>query len=111
MAPGVSDGLPFSVAARHERLDEERDVVLPLAEGRQGNRDHAEAVIQVLAEAPSATIRFRSAFVAATRGRRADGLDRADGRELALLEDAQGLPASEGPCRSRRRRWFRRRPP
>ena len=78
--------------ARDERLDEEGNVLLPVAQRRQRDGDDAEAVIEVLAEL---SLRHEARQVRVRRRDDAhvgaDRLDGADRQELALLEDAQEL--------------------
>src|SRR5690606_34770065 len=70
----------------------ERDVVAPLAERRDVERDDVEAVVQV---APEGALAHLVLEVAVRRGDDADvdgdGLRRADGHDLALLERAEQL--------------------
>src|SRR5450756_1981263 len=87
------DGLAvLGRGSREERLHEKWHVVAALAKRGKRNRDDAEAVEEVLAEAPlgherrSRSARGRDdAHVGVLR------LDRAHGQELALLQDAQEL--------------------
>ena len=92
---GVTDGtaLPFSDAARASSVSTRSGHVLAaLAERRERDRDDAEAVEEILAEASlgdeprQVGVRGRDdAHVGVLR------LDRAHGQELALLQDAQEL--------------------
>ena len=80
------------VEARDEPLDEERDVLGPAPERRQGQPDDVQAEVEVLAEAPVHHLRRE---VAVGRGEDPDvGLHRLDGAErrvLPLLKHPQKL--------------------
>src|SRR5258708_20954605 len=75
-----------------EVLDEERNVLAPLAQGRQEDRHHVEPVEEVLAEPAGGDL---AGQVARGGGDEAHldprGLHAADALELALLDGAQGL--------------------
>src|SRR5258707_10910762 len=78
--------------ARGEAVREGRDVLPPLAQRRNQNRQHAEPKVQILAEVPARRVLGE---VAVRRGDDADvHLDRlraADALELLLLEDTKQL--------------------
>ena len=110
------DALAGALAACRcdEVLDEQRDVLRPLAQRRQRDRDDVEPVVQVL---PEPAVRDELPQVAVGRGDDAHvDLDRLRVRpsalELALLQHAQqlGLELERDARRSRRGRSSRRRP-
>src|SRR5262249_1938578 len=77
----------------HEMLDERADVAGTLAQRRHDDREHAQAEVEVLAEASGRDLgreiaigRRHDPHVHPTRARAADALD------LALLQDAHELP-------------------
>ena len=97
-----------------EVLDQQRDVLAPLAQRRQRERDDVQPVVEVLAEAPVArSASSRSRLVAATtRTSTRIGLAAADALELAAPgARAAASPAARAACRrSRRGRACRRGP-
>src|SRR5207247_2344596 len=87
-----------AVEARDEVLDERREVVAPLPERRERDREHAQPIVEVAAE----LARFDHAPEVAVRG--GDDADveppHAGGAErpyLAVLHDAQELRLERGP--------------
>ena len=78
--------------ALEERLDQEQDVLPPLPERRQVQRDHVETVEEVGPEAPFRISSSRSPLVAAIT-RTSTGIDSVatDRDDLALLQHAQQL--------------------
>ena len=46
----------------HEVLHEQRDVFAPIAQGRDRNREHVKAVVQILAEPSSGDLRAQAAI-------------------------------------------------
>src|SRR5512135_226499 len=83
--------------APQEEIDQERDVLTPLAQGGQVDRDDVEAIVQVLAEPAGVDLVEQ---VAVGRGDDPgidlDGTDVADALELALLQDAEQLDLELG---------------
>ena len=97
-----------------EVLDQERDVLAALAQRRQVDADHVEAVVEVLAEAALARPprAGRGWWRRRRARRRASGCGPPTPLDLALLQGAQqlGLERRAAARRSRRGRACRRRP-
>src|SRR5690606_35621472 len=87
------DGLAEAlVAALDEVRDEGGQVLEPLAQRRQVDRDDVEAVVEVLAELAVADQLFEVAVGGGDQAHvDAEGLDAADALELRLLDRAQQL--------------------
>ncbi len=89
LAHGLAEGRR---EAREAVIDQQRDVLPPLAQGRHAHAQHVQAVEEILAEAPGFDVAFD---VAGRRGQDPHvdlaGLGISDGPDLLLLEGAQQL--------------------